>query len=301
VGQAVLHTVYSRRPAVGVASPVHRARLLRWLGREYRELGRDPGRFDPAAVDDALQRIGWLFGDGCYFGLEVRGWEHLPPAPVMVVSNHSGGTTIPDVWGFACAWYRQLGRQRPLHVLAHDMLFASRATGRYFSRMGVLRADRAIAASVLSEYRRDLMVMPGGDVDTWRPYRKRYRVCFGGRVGYARAALAAGVPIVPVAHDGAHSTLLVLSDGRRLAHALRLPALTRASVFPIHLSLPWGLAIGPLPHLPVPARLRYRIGAPIWPPVPDVPGQAPAATAVAELDRQVRAAVQGLLDELRDD
>ena len=42
--------------------------------------------------------------------------------------------------------------------------------------------------------------MPGGDRDTWRPYSKRYDVCFAGRKGYARLAIKAGVPIVPIAN-----------------------------------------------------------------------------------------------------
>ncbi len=84
-------------------------------------------------------------------------------------------------------------------------------------------------------------------------------------MGYARLALKAGVPIVPLAHARAHETLIVLSDGRRFARALGLPAIARASIWPVHLSLPWGLAIGPWPHIPTPARLRCRIGAPVRP------------------------------------
>jgi hypothetical protein len=99
-----------------------------------------------------------------------------------------------------------------------------------------------------------------------------------------------------VAHAGAHETLLVLSDGRRLARSLRLPDLMRASIFPIHLSLPWGLAFGPWPHIPLPARLRYRIGAPIMPP-PDMDGE-PSDRQVRAHDVRVRRAVQRLLTEL---
>ncbi len=131
--------------------------------------------------------------------------------------------------------------------MAHELILATQATGRFFARRGVMRGSRELARAVLQEWRRDLMVMPGGDVDTWRPYRARYQVRFGGRSGYARLALEARVPIVPLAHAGAHSTLVVLSDGARLARALRLPEIARARIWPVHLSLPWGLAIGPWP------------------------------------------------------
>ncbi len=144
------------------------------------------------------------------------------------------------------------------------------------------------------------MVMPGGDMDTWRPYSERWRVRFGGRTGYARLALEARVPIVPLAHAGAHETLIVLTDGRRLAQALRLPEIARASIWPIHLSLPWGLAVGPWPHIPTPARFRYRLGAPVPPPAELGPGEEPSEDLVRAYDARVQAAVQGLLDELKE-
>lgn len=276
-------------------------RLVRWAsGAEATTWATDPDAFDPHAVESTLCRVGRLFGPGRYFGLEVSGWENVPAAPAMLVSNHSGGTTIPDVWGFLVAWYRRFGAHRPVHPMAHEIVLATRATARYFARRGVLRASPDLAARVLSTFRRDLLVMPGGDLDTWRPYSRRFEVQFGGRTGYARLALRMRVPIVPIANAGAHETLLVLTDGQPIARALRLPELTRARIFPVHLSFPWGLAIGPWPHLPTPARLRYRIGAPI-PPEGAVPGEEPSDELVAEHDARVRRAVQGLLHELRDE
>lgn len=239
--------------------------------------------------------IGRAFGPGRYFRLEARGFERLPPPPALVVANHSGGTTIPDAWGLGISWYRHFGLSRPLHLLAHDMIFALRLTGEPFSRLGALRAHSSLALEALVRYRRDVLVMPGGDVETWRPYRDRYRVRWSGRRGYARLALRAGVPIVPMACTGAHSTLYVLSDGRRFARLIGLHKLARAGVFPIHLSLPWGLAIGPLPHLPLPTTLSFQVGAPIGP-LSDGPIAAPTDDQVASLDADVRARMQDLLD-----
>jgi 1-acyl-sn-glycerol-3-phosphate acyltransferase len=262
--------------------------------------GTDPGEYSPELVQRTLPRVKRLFGPGRYFGVDVQGWTHVPDAPAMIVSNHSGGTTIPDVWGFLVAWYQNFGVHRPIHPLAHEIILSTQATGEFFARRGVLRGSRPLALAVLRDFRRDLMVMPGGDVDTWRPYSKRFEVRFGGRTGYARLALQAGVPVVPMAHAGAHSTLIVLSDGRRLAQALRLQEFARASIWPIHLSLPWGLAIGPWPHIPTPARLRYRIGAPIAPTERVGPDEQPSEEAVIELDRRVKGSVQALLDELKE-
>ncbi len=275
-------------------------RVLRWLHRsQHVAWGTDPGEYRPEDLKRTLPFIKKLFGPGRYFSVDVRGWEHVPEAPVMVVSNHSGGTSIPDVWGFCAAWYQNFGVNRPLHPMAHEFILATQTTGEFFARRGVLRGSRELARSVLVDWKRDLMVMPGGDVDTWRPYSERYRVRFGGRTGYARLALQARVPIVPLAHTGAHETLIVLSDGRRLAQALHLPELARASIWPVHLSLPWGLAIGPWPHIPTPALFRYRLGQAILPPAELGPGEEPSEDQVRAHDGLVRAAVQGMLDELK--
>lgn len=274
-----------------------KARLLALLhGERAPAWGEEPEAFDPELTRKTVERMGVLFGPGRYFRLETTGLSDLPPAPVMLASNHSGGTTVPDAWGFAIAWYRHFGTRRPLHMLAHELTVATETTGNYFARRGVLRASTQTARRILSQFQRDVLVMPGGDRDTWRPWSRRYQVEFSGRTGYARLALALGVPIVPVAHAGAHDTLLVLNDGRRLARMLRLPQLLRADILPIHLSLPWGIAVGPWPHIPLPVTLRFAIGKAITP--APLQGREPSEDEVRALDASVRDAVQTQLHAL---
>jgi 1-acyl-sn-glycerol-3-phosphate acyltransferase len=279
-----------------------KSKILRWLhGATGVPWGADPDDYDPGAIDQTLGTVGELFSDARhahrYFPLEVEGLHHVPRPPVLVVSNHSGGTSIPDVWGFLVAWYRRFGSVRPIHPLAHEMIVSTRLTGPYFARRGILRATRDLALQALRKLH-DVMVLPGGDCETWRPWRDRYRVDFGGRTGYARTALESGVPIIPVAHAGAHSTFMVLSDGRWLAKMLHLKEIARASVWPVHLSLPWGLGFGPLPHIPLPARMRYRIGEPIE---PQRLAASPTDAQVRALDEHVRGTIQSMLDGLRHD
>lgn len=279
-----------------------KGRLLQWfLGNRGAHWGTDPGEYTATAVEETLSSMGRLFGPGRYFGLEIEGWENVPASPTMLVSNHSGGTTIPDVWGLLIGWYRHFGTSRPCHPLAHEIILGTEITARFFGRRGVLRAHPGVAADVLTRYRRDLLVMPGGDLDTWRPYSERYTVRFGGRRGYAKLALRTGVPVVPVANAGAHETLVVLTDGRKVARAIGLYDVARAEIFPIHLSLPWGLGIGPLPHLPTPVNLRYKIGKPVELPAGFTVGDEPTDEQVIDYDARVQSAVQGLLDRLRDE
>jgi 1-acyl-sn-glycerol-3-phosphate acyltransferase len=280
------------------------SRVMRWLEAKTDDhFGLEPRDFDPAHVAKIVRAMSLFFGsEHRWFRVEARGWENVPPAPALIVSNHSGGTLILDTWGFGYAWHTHFQMERPLHVLGHELLFSIPSLGRMFAKSGVLRARPVLAERVLVERRHDLLVMPGGDVDVWRPYRERYKVKFAGRRGYARTALKARVPIVPVANAGAQETLRVLSDGQWLAKSLRFPKLFRARILPIHLSLPWGLTVGPWPHIAPPTRLRYRIGRPVlpdrgWPASQEEPSQAD----VDAYDAKVRSAVQALLDDLARD
>ena len=262
------------------------------------QLGMDPDDLDLDLCNTVADRIQNVFGDDGYFDLSADGWEHFPPEPSLIVSNHSGGTIIPDVWGLMVAWHRHFKDERICHALAHDLVFTVPPIGRLMSKLGVLRAQKDNAYKVLTEYKRDVFVCPGGDKDVWRPWSERNKVCFSGRKGYIKLALKAGVPIIPMANVGPHETLMVLTDGQRLARALRFQEIFRAEVFPIHLSLPWGVGIGPLPHIPLPTKLSYRFGPPIYAPEGWEAGSEPPQALVDEMDERVRTEIQKLLDQL---
>ena len=260
--------------------------------------GEHPEELDPDAVRRAVDLMTPLFRANGPYPCEVTGLDHLPDEPVLVVSNHSGGLFILDAWGLGYIWCTQVP-ERAVHSLAHEILFKLERTGAPLGRIGVLKAGPKVGIEVLRDWRRDVVVMPGGDRDVFRPYKDRFKVQFGGRKGYAKMALRAGVPIVPVANSGAHETLVVLRSGRRIAKALGLHALARADVFPISLTVPWGLTVGPLPNLPVPARFRYRFAAPIR--LEPDPVAEPTRAQIEELDRRVRGSMQELLDQLREE
>jgi 1-acyl-sn-glycerol-3-phosphate acyltransferase len=270
--------------------------LLRAAEATGRVYGLDPRAYDAAYVEGQLPVWWSIVGPGRWFDTRIEGLAHVPPTPSLIVSNHGGGTTALDAIAFTTEWYREFGTARPLHGLVHEMVFASHGLGRYFERCGALRARRDLAEDVVRSHGRSLLVMPGGDQEVWRPARDRYTVRFGGRTGYARTALTLGVPVVPMAHAGAHHTLHVLTDGRALVRRIKgFRSLARAEVWPVHLSFPWGLALGPVPHLPPPAALDYRLAEPIAPAGPATD------TNVRDLDEAVRARIQGMLDQLREE
>ncbi len=252
---------------------------------------------DSEAVGRAVDRLAPLYCESGPYPCEAKGLENIPDGPILLAGNHSGGVLIPDVWGLGYVWHRHFGVERAIHGLAHEMLFKIPMAGEPLARLGVLRATREIAIEALMEHGHSIAVMPGGDGDVFRPYADRFKVRFGGRKGYAKTALRAGVPVVPVGHSGAHETLIVLRSGRRIAKALHLHSLVRSDVFPISLSVPWGLTVGPIPNLPVPARFRYRFGRGIR--IEEHPVPEPTQAQIDELDRRVQAELQTLLDHLR--
>jgi 1-acyl-sn-glycerol-3-phosphate acyltransferase len=99
-------------------------------------------------------------------------------------------------------------------------------------------------------------------LDAAKKFSDRNLIVFGGRSGFAQLAMGEGTPIVPIVTAGAGESLLVLSDGERLARALRLDKLLRVKALPTSISLPWGLnigAVGMLPYLPLPTKLHTRV------------------------------------------
>jgi 1-acyl-sn-glycerol-3-phosphate acyltransferase len=72
-------------------------------------------------------------------------------------------------------------------------------------------------------------------------------------------AIRAGVPILPIATVGGADAMPVLIRGDRLSQTLRLDKMLRLKVFPLAVSLPWGMAPAALPQFPLPAKIRTRL------------------------------------------
>ena len=203
------------------------------------------------------QKFLWNLLVDYWFRMEIDGWENIPGPPALLVGIHSGAPFVWDAWTVGLQWWRRFGQERPLHGTAHDALMAIPVIGRYFRAMGVLPAAPDAIATALAEGR-DVALWPGGEVDSLRPWTERDRANLAGRKGFIKLAIRAGVPIVPIATVGGADAMPVLIRGDRLSRALRLDRLLRLKVFPIAISLPWGIAPAALPQLPLPAKIRTR-------------------------------------------
>jgi 1-acyl-sn-glycerol-3-phosphate acyltransferase len=193
----------------------------------------------------------------------VRGTERIPPGSGLYVANHNGGLLFPDAYAVAEAIYRTRGIADMPYVLAHDLVVRFPLTNAIFPRLGALRACAKNARRVF-EADRKVLVFPGGDIEVMRPFRDRDKIVFGARRGYMKLAITEGVPVIPVVTAGAHSGLIVLDDGGRVARFLGLDRAFRIKVFPTVISIPWGLTVGfPPPYLPYPTRFYTEFLEPI--------------------------------------
>ncbi|HEU4615936.1 MAG TPA: lysophospholipid acyltransferase family protein [Kofleriaceae bacterium] len=232
-----------------------------------------------------------------YFRFRVEGLDHVPArGPVLLVGNHCGGFVPSEGFFTALALHDHFGPQRAVYALAHDFLFEDALLRQYAARMGLLRAGHGSARHAFSAGA-CVLVYPGSDLDTFRPFRDRHQVVLGGRKGFIKLALRERVPIIPVVAAGTHEQLIVLSRGDRLARLLHARVWSRADVVPIVLSMPWGLTSGFVPYLPLPAQTTLSFLPPMtWPELG--PESVERSEDLDRCYRDVETAMQRELDRL---
>lgn len=246
-------------------------------------------KWDPAFVERARQVLGPVAK--LWFRAEVRGLELLPPAGgALMVCNHSGGAMTPDVLVLAPAFYETWGYDRPFYTLGHDGLFKL-PLAKPLRRIGVIHASPTNAVKALLSSGL-VLVFPGGDYDSYRSTFSQNKIDFHGRKGYVRAAIEAGVPIVPSVSIGGQETQLFLVRGDRIAKRLGLKRF-RMEILPLGLGFPFGLTSTIPANFPLPSKIVTEVLEPI-----DVVAQFGDDTNVDEVDAHVRAVMQNALDRL---
>jgi len=232
-----------------------------------------------------------------YFRLEINGFDKLPEQPCLLIGVHSGGPLTMDAWTVVLAWWRKFGESRTLHATAHDVLMNARGLGKYIRRLGVISPSRENIQAALDKGD-DVVLWPGGELDSYRSWTKRDKAVLGGRKGFIRMAMRAGVPIVPVATVGGHDTMFVLSEGRGLAKWLKLKERMRSDVAPITLSWPLGIALHltPFQHIPLPAKIRTELLEPIY--LDSDPARLDDQDYVDAVYEDIESRIQVAMDEL---
>jgi 1-acyl-sn-glycerol-3-phosphate acyltransferase len=246
-------------------------------------------KWDPGLTERVMGLIRPLIKG--YHRAEVRGLESFPPGGALVVSNHSGGLFAMDVPVFATGFYEKFGYDRPVFTLSHDVIFTG-PTADFFKKTGFIRANHENADEALRSGG-VVVVFPGGDYDVYRPTLSENKIDFDGRRGYVRAALNAGVPIVPAVGIGGQETQLYLSRSEWLAKTLRLDKLMRSKILPISFGFPFGLSAVLPVNVPLPSKIVMQVLPPI-----DIVAEFGEDPDIDEVDARVRRLMQRALDEL---
>ena len=222
---------------------------------------------DPEVIELLLDQWEWIYR--YYFRVTTDGWHHIPAeGQVLLVGSHNGGLAAPDMVMMMYDWFRRFGTQRPVYGLMHPMIWKLNwDLAQLAVKTGAIAAHPKMAIAALNSGA-SLLVYPGGAQDVFRPYYLRNKIHLAGRKGFIKLALRYQVPIIPLISVGAHDTLFVLEDCYEQAkklHEWGMPWLfdSDPEVFPIYFGLPWGLAIGPLPNIPLPMPIHTRVCAPI--------------------------------------
>ena len=226
------------------------------------------GVVDGSDVQSALA----AFRDGAvgfvrrYHRLEIDVNAGALPEPVLFVANHGfGGIFDLNVLASQAA-LEDLDLDRPVTFLTHQLAWTL-GIGPVIEHLGAKPASEDSAAGAFAAGNH-VMVFPGGDIEAAKSWQHRNKVIFGERSGFARLAIDQDVPIVPIVTAGAGESLLVLTDGKPLARALRLDSLLRIKALPVSLSVPWGInvgVVGMVPYLPLPTKLTTRVLPPMKP------------------------------------
>jgi 1-acyl-sn-glycerol-3-phosphate acyltransferase len=142
-----------------------------------------------------------------YFHMDVRGWEHVPASPAVLVGNHSG-FGVAELLMLLVAWERRFGDTRPRYALAHRWMFRTPFLRIIVPKIGGVPASWESAHRVLAAGH-PLAVFPGGELESTRSFADRYKVQLHGRRGFVRLALEHEVPIVPFVTVGSHATMIL--------------------------------------------------------------------------------------------
>jgi 1-acyl-sn-glycerol-3-phosphate acyltransferase len=209
-----------------------------------------------------------------YFRCDLTGWGNIPEGQALFVGNHNGLLTFEVLMMFY-AWWKHFGNTRRALGLAHGIAINNPFFKWIIPKLGAIPADPEIA---LEAFRRgfSLLVYPGGEKESFRPFTERKKVDFFQRKGFIRTALKAKVPIVPVVSIGAHESYVILHRGEELAEKLGLKSKFRLHGLPItfrSIFFMWCVATGiftffPLLlapaaflaiFIPMPAKMTFKI------------------------------------------
>lgn len=207
--------------------------------------------------------------------VEVEGIHNLPEGRALLVANHAFGWDL--VFVVSHIWQKC---DRRVWVLGEHIWWKVPFLRRIALALGVVDGTQE-ATQRLLEDEQLVLVLPGGLREAVKPRELRYRLMWGHRYGFVRAAIRHQAPLVPVASIGADDLFQFVGNAyQRGERLLRRPGIP----------IPLPSRILPIPHW---ERMRFVVGEPI-PPGPVERETDPHC--LRRLRREVEGALQELID-----
>lgn len=180
-----------------------------------------------------------------YFRTQCFGLENLPRGPMLLVANHGSHVLSWDGANIVTACLLDAGPPRLVHGMAEHRLMDLPILGRVARRIGAVDGRRPACMSLLRSGA-TVLTFPEGARALVRPFSQRYQLAPFGH-GFAHVALAAGVPVVPVAVIGAEEEAPLLANPTWLRKLIRTPV----------------APLTPTLFVPLPVRYRIHFGTPL--------------------------------------
>ncbi len=150
------------------------------------------------------------------FRATLTGSEHLPrEGAALIVGNH----TLLGIDSIVLTALLQLELGRTPRFLAERTLFRAPLSKALFDAIGAVPGEPE-AATRLLEQGELVGVYPGGVDDSFKLARDAYTLRWGERAGFAKVAMRAKAPIVPVAALGIDELFSVIAREPLLGRAL---------------------------------------------------------------------------------
>lgn len=213
------------------------------------EFGYDPWGFHPDVSRRVLTLLALLYRH--YFRVEMHGVEHLPHDRMLLIANHSGQLPL-DAAMLMVGTVLEAEPPRMLRGMAEYWMTTLPWISTIGARIGSVVGTPENCIDLL---RREeaVVAFPEGVRGLNKPFTRRYRLQRFG-LGFARLALAADAPIVPVAIVGAEEQIPTIANLERLGRLFGAPALPVPALLPL---------LGPLALIPLPVKIHVWIGEPL--------------------------------------
>lgn len=202
-----------------------------------------------------------------YHRANIVGIDNIPETGgALIVSNHGRldfdmFILIKLIWDHCRRFPRSM---------ADRIWFKLPLIRSLFKLLGAVEGNRSNAINLLQK-RQIVLTYPGGVREIMSGNFGKENIRWEGRTGFAKVAIAAQAPVIPIASIGVNNGFIFVSSGKRLGRLLYRGILRMGPSYddyrdPLSIGLiPFPIPYSTAVHFPLPCRVRYIVGKPVIP------------------------------------